>query len=211
MGCANPFSSAGIDELHRGVAEINNGGTIGGILRHGMVRQSNLDQTKTFSHSGNVPDFSAFMALIPEQKKGVILLFNADPYGLPLITEEIGMGVTALLAGQQPPPIKLDFIQWIMRFLPLIPLLQVVGVSATLGLLHRWEREPALRPSDGRVLWQHILLTTGPEPDLGGNPGVLTIQRPDPLPAALYARPGLDRPHQWRVCRNLGFACALGC
>ena len=61
-----------------------------------------LGQTKTFSHGGNVPDFSAFMALIPEQKKGVVLLLNADPYGLPMITEEIGMGVTAVLAGQQP-------------------------------------------------------------------------------------------------------------
>ncbi len=46
----------------------------------------------------------------------------------PLITEEIGLDVTALLAGQQPAPIKLDFIQWIMRLLPLIPLLQVVDV-----------------------------------------------------------------------------------
>ncbi len=91
-----------------------------------------IGQTKTFSHGGNVPDFSAFMALLPEQKKGVVLLLNADPYGLPLITEEVGMGVTALLAGQQPAPIRLDFIQWIMRSLPLIPLLQIAGVLATL-------------------------------------------------------------------------------
>ena len=89
-------------------------------------------QTKTYSHSGNVPDFSAFMALLPEQKRGVILLLNADPYGMPPITEEVGMGVTALLAGQQPAPIQLDFIQWIMRLLPLIPILQIVGVITTL-------------------------------------------------------------------------------
>ena len=113
----------------------------GGINRWGNYRRDStawagstvdLGQTKTFSHGGNVPDFSAFMALVPEQKKGVVLLLNADPYGLPLVTEEVGMGVTALLAGQQPPPIRLDFIQWIMRFLPLIPLLQMVGVIATL-------------------------------------------------------------------------------
>jgi hypothetical protein len=117
-----------------------------------------LGPTKTYSHGGNVPDFSAFMAVVPEQKKSVILLLNADPYGLPIITEELGMGVTALLAGQQPAPIKLDFIQWIMRLLPLIPLLQVVGVFTTLRLLHRWRQEPALRPTQGRVLAQHILL-----------------------------------------------------
>jgi hypothetical protein len=68
------------------------------------------------------------------------------------------LGVTALLAGQQPAPIKLDFIQWIMRLLPLIPLLQVVGVFATLRLLHRWHDDPALRPSSGRIWGQHILL-----------------------------------------------------
>ena len=105
-----------------------------------------LGPTKTYSHGGNVPDFSAFMALVPEQKKGVVLLLNADPYGLPLITEEVGMGVTALLAGQQPAPIQLDFIQWIMRLLPLIPLLQIVGVFATLRLLRRWRQEPGTSP-----------------------------------------------------------------
>jgi hypothetical protein len=88
----------------------------------------------------------------------MVLLLNADPYGLPMITEEIGMGVTALLAGQQPAPIKLDFIQWIMRLLPLIPLLQIVGVFATMRLLHRWRQDPALRPSSGRIWREHILL-----------------------------------------------------
>ena len=42
-----------------------------------------LDGTKTYSHGGNIPDFSAFMALVPEQKRGAVMLFNADPYGLP--------------------------------------------------------------------------------------------------------------------------------
>jgi hypothetical protein len=46
---------------------------------------------------------------------GLNLLFNADSYGLPPVTEEFGMGVTALLEGQQPAPIKLNYVQWIMR------------------------------------------------------------------------------------------------
>jgi hypothetical protein len=67
------------------------------------------------------------------------------------------MGVTALLAGQQPAPIKLDFIQWIMRLLPLIPILQLAGVFATLRLLRQWRRNPGLRPSSRRMWGQHIL------------------------------------------------------
>jgi CubicO group peptidase (beta-lactamase class C family) len=150
------LSEAGIDELHGGVADYIVFGVSAG--RYGMGWfDIDMGQTKTFSHSGNVPDFSAFMALIPEQSRGMILLFNADPYGLPPITEEVGMGATAILAGQQPAPIKLDFIQWIMRLLPLIPILQIVGVFTTLRLISKWRRNPALRPGSGRLWAQHIL------------------------------------------------------
>ena len=68
---------AGIDELHRGVAEFSGLGITGGKYGMGWF-DIDLGRTKTFSHGGNVPDFSAFMALVPEQKKGVVLLLNAD-------------------------------------------------------------------------------------------------------------------------------------
>jgi CubicO group peptidase (beta-lactamase class C family) len=151
------LSSAGIAELQRGVAEYIQFRISGGL--HGMGWFTiEIGQTKTISHGGNVPDFSAFMALVPEQKKGIVMLLNADPYGLPIITEEIGMGVTALLSGQQPAPIKLDFIQWIVRLLPLIPLLQVAGIFATLRRLRSWRQDPVLRPAGGRMWGQQILL-----------------------------------------------------
>jgi CubicO group peptidase (beta-lactamase class C family) len=156
FGDAQILSEAGIQELHRGVAEFSMGGAPAGQYGMGWF-DMDVGQTKTFSHSGNVPDFSAFMALLPEQKRGVVLLLNADPYGLPMVTEEVGAGLMAVLAGQQPPPIKLDFIQWIMRLLPLIPILQIADVFATLRSLSHWRRDPRLRPSGGRVWWKHIL------------------------------------------------------
>ncbi len=70
------------------------------------------------------------------------------------------MGVTALLAGQQPAPVQLDFIQWIMRLLPLIPLLQLVGVFTSLGLIRRWRADSEHRLSRGRA--QDILLPLVP-------------------------------------------------
>jgi CubicO group peptidase (beta-lactamase class C family) len=158
---AQILSAAGIDELHRGVAQFAYGSFAAG--RYGMGWfEVDLDGTKTYSHGGNVPDFSAFMALVPGQKKGLVVLFNADPYGLPMITEEVGMGMTALLAGLEPPPIRLDFVQWIMRLLPLIPLLQVAGVYATLRRLGSWQKDPALCPSSGRIWGQHIVLPLVP-------------------------------------------------
>jgi hypothetical protein len=151
------LSAAGIDELHCGVKEYVFWGISAGKYGMGWF-DIDLGQKKTYSHSGNVPDFSAFMAIVPEQKRGLVLLLNADPYGLPLVTGEVGMNLTALLADQQPAPIRLDFIQWIMRFLPVIPLLQIVGVLATLRMLRQWRADPEHRPSRGRTWGQHILL-----------------------------------------------------
>jgi CubicO group peptidase (beta-lactamase class C family) len=146
----------GIDEMHKGIAEIAK--WQGSVIKYGMGWcDSDIGQTKTYTHGGNLPDFSAFIGLLPEQKKGFIVLFNADPYGLPFITDEIGNGVTALLADQPPPPIKLDFIQWVFRLLPLIPLLQLAGVVTTIGFWQRWQGEPAKRPNRGRMWRQHIL------------------------------------------------------
>lgn len=156
-GDAQVLSNAGIDELHRGVKEYIEFGMSSGFYGMGWFDED-LGQTKIFWHSGNVPEFSAFMALVPEQKRGMVLLLNADPYGLPPITAEIGLNLTAVLAGQQPAPIRLDFIQWIMRLLPLIPLLQIVGVFSTLRRLRRWDGNPALRPSSGRMWGRYVLL-----------------------------------------------------
>jgi CubicO group peptidase (beta-lactamase class C family) len=155
------LSEAGFATLHRGVKEYVALGISAGKYGMGWF-DMDMGKTKTFSHGGNVPDFSSFMVILPEQKRGLILLFNADPYGLPIITKEIGSGVTALLADQEPPPIQLDFIQWIMRLLPLIPLLQVVSVGATLRMLDQWRARPALQSGRGQVWGKHILLPLVP-------------------------------------------------
>lgn len=154
-GAAQVLSSAGIDELHRGVAEqLVMGSPVEAYGMGWFVKQ--LGGTTLVSHGGNVPDFSSFMALLPEQRKGVVLLTNAD-HGFPFILTEVGEGVAALLAGQQPPPIQLGFLPWIFRAAPLIPLLQVASIGAGLRLLRRWQRNPLLRPSGGRVWVRHIL------------------------------------------------------
>jgi hypothetical protein len=72
------------------------------------------------------------------------------------------------LADQQPAPIKLDFIQWIMRLLPLLPLLQIASAAATLRMLGRWERNPALRPNSKRMWGRYVLLPLIPNLSLAG-------------------------------------------
>lgn len=156
-GDTHILSSAGIAELLRGVADWRMGNTPVGRYGMGWL-EFDIGPTKTFSHDGNVPDFSAIMALVPEQNKGVVLLFNADPYGLPSVTGDVGTGLTAVLAGQQPPPSPLGFLLWMYRALWLVPLLQIAGVAVTVWQLRRWRRDPALRPSGGRLWGQHLLL-----------------------------------------------------
>jgi CubicO group peptidase (beta-lactamase class C family) len=151
------LSAAGIDEMHRGVAEIIQ--IQGAVIRYGMGWfDSDLGTIKTYTHGGNLPEYSAFMGLIPSKNKAFVLLMNADPYGLPFITEEIGTGPTALLAGQLPPANKYNFIQWIFRSLPLIPLSQAIGVAITFRNLRRWKNTPACLPSHRHLWRQHILL-----------------------------------------------------
>ena len=151
------LSEQGIETLLRGQVKFDMFGRATG--RYGMGWfDIDLGSTKTYSHGGNVPEFSAFMALLPQQKQGLVLLVNADHYGLPPILAEVGMGAAALLAGQQPPPIELGFLPGLLRLLPLIPLLQVVGGLTTLATLRRWRQQPAKRPQGARLWGQHMLL-----------------------------------------------------
>lgn len=168
-GDAQILSPAGIAELHRGVAEYIVMGAFVGKYGMGWFA-SKIEKTKLVWHGGNVPDFSSYMALLPEQTKGVVLLANADHYGLPPVLAEVGMGVAALLAGQQPAPIKLGFIPWAMRALLLIPLLQVAGVAVTLRLSRRWRRDPTLAPGRARMFGLHILLPLIPNLSLAALP-----------------------------------------
>lgn len=172
---AQIVSPASIAEMHRGAAEYTVMGAPRGKYGMGWFVEK-IGETKVVSHGGNVPDFSSYMALIPGQKKGVVMLVNADHYGLPFILPEVGMGVTALLAGEKPPPIRLGLMPWVMRALLLIPLLQVVGVAATLELVRRWRDEPQQRPRGWRMWGQHILVPLIPNLSLAALPLFLQVK-----------------------------------
>jgi CubicO group peptidase (beta-lactamase class C family) len=168
---AQILSSASIDEMHRGVAEEQVMGA--SVAAYGMGWFVNpIGGTTLVAHGGNVPDFSSFLGLLPEQKKGIVLLVNAD-HGFPFILMEVGERVAELLAGGQPSPIRLGFLPWMMRASLLIPLLQMTGILATLLLLRRWRHNPALRPSSKRMWGRHILLPLIPNLTLAAILGYL--------------------------------------
>jgi CubicO group peptidase (beta-lactamase class C family) len=144
------LSSAGMDELHRGAIDYRPMGIDSGRYAMGWFDEQ-IGQMRVVSHGGNLPDFSAFMAVLPDVKRGIVILTNADPVGLPPILAEVGIGAAVLLTGQSPQPIQLDFIPWAMRLLPLVPLLQVAGIAATLRKARRQEQAPEARLSQSRL------------------------------------------------------------
>lgn len=121
-----------------------------------------LGLTKAFHHSGLTPDFFAYMALLPEQKKGLAFLVNADHFMMQPMMAEVDAGLTRLLAGSSPEPIRLGIIPWLMRGLLLIPFLQFMDVVATLGMIRGWRKNPQRRPSQGRTWGRHVLLPLVP-------------------------------------------------
>jgi len=183
------LSAAGVDELHRGVADFFVMGR--SIAQYGMGwLVSEIGQTKLVSHGGTLPDFGSHMALLPEQKKGVVLLYNANQHWMMPVLEEFGGGVDALLAGEQPTPAPIPFagmIPWALRAQLLIPVFQIVDVVSTVRLLRRWRLDPGRRPSGGRAGGLHILLPLIPsllvaltlKPMLSKRRGYLMLYMPD--------------------------------
>ena len=62
-----------------------------------------IGQSKLVWHSDATPDFAACMALLPEQQKDLVLLFNADHHRMTPVLSDFG--AAALLAGEQPAPV----------------------------------------------------------------------------------------------------------
>ncbi len=186
-GNAQILSPAGIAELHRPAVEaMNVGHDIKGWYGMGWFIEEQ-EQTRSVVHSGLVPDFFALMALLPEQKKGVVLLVNADHFTMQITMEEVGAGLVRLLAGKQPKPLKFGAIPWAQRGLLLIPALQILDIILALSAIRRWRRDPRSRPSPGHLLGQHILLPLIPHllaaltliPTLGKLRGFLMLFAPD--------------------------------
>jgi CubicO group peptidase (beta-lactamase class C family) len=117
------LSGASIDELHRGADGFSAMGRSLGQYGMGWFVDE-ISQTKLVWHSGTLPDFGAYMALLPEQTRGVVLLVNANHHWMNPVLSTFGGGVVALLAGDQPAPLPfVGMIPWTLRGLLLIPAL----------------------------------------------------------------------------------------
>ncbi len=151
------ISPEGMAELHRPAVPAISAGVDMGHYGMGWYITEH-DQTQIINHTGMVPDYYTYMALLPEQKKGMILLVNANYFTHEINLTEVGEGIAMLVAGKQPAPIQFGFIPWAIRSLLLIPLIQIAGVLATLRRVGRWRCDPQRIPSRGKLWGLHLLL-----------------------------------------------------
>jgi CubicO group peptidase (beta-lactamase class C family) len=157
-GGAQVISPEGIAELHRPVAEAVTMGVSTGHYAMGWFVEQYGESTVIW-HTGTVPDFFAFMALLPDQNRGMALLINANHVMMDKLPfTEMGMGAALRLTGQTPPPFRFGVIPWVLRAMLIVPILQIAGVVITLRRLRRWRDDPAGRPSRGRMWGRHIAL-----------------------------------------------------
>jgi CubicO group peptidase (beta-lactamase class C family) len=168
---AQVLSAAGIAEMHRPAVEAKQG-TIQGQYGMGW-HVKDVGTTRTIWHDGSVPDFLAYMAILPDHKKAFVLFLNADHLAMVVALDEIGPGVVRLLRGDEPAGAQFGFIPWALRGLLLIPVLQIVGVAVTLWFVRRWRRDPNSRPSSGRKWLLHVSLPLVPNLLLAAAPILL--------------------------------------
>jgi CubicO group peptidase (beta-lactamase class C family) len=154
---AQILSPEGIAELHRPAAEAKAMGFDMGDYGMGWFIEETGQGTR-ISHNGTCPDFFAYMALLPGQKRGMVLLVNTNQMMINFALDEVGAGVATLLAGAQPQPTPFSVIPWALRGFLLIPVFQVIDVLVTLRLVGRWRRDANRRPGPARKWVFHILL-----------------------------------------------------
>jgi hypothetical protein len=131
------------------------------------------------------------MALVPEQKKGLVLLYNVNHAMMKMTFDEVGLGAAERLAGDPPSRSQLvalpRALKAAMPAMLLVPILQIADVVTTLRQLRRWRDDPAFRPSRGRLWGRYIVLPLIPNllsaltlvPMVGNMRGFLRLFMPD--------------------------------
>ncbi len=157
-GDAHILSSAGMDELHRPAVKAGAMGISMGHYAMGWFVEE-YDRTKILSHTGTTPDYFGFMALLPDQNRGVALLINANHVMMDKLEfSEMGIALARQVAGESLSAPKFPVVPWIMRGLLLVPVIQIFDVFQTRRRVRRWRNDPQSRPAGIRKWGLHILL-----------------------------------------------------
>ena len=119
------LSSVGMDLMHQAAASTSEGGiSLGGDYGMGWF-VTETEQGQRVWHYGEVPDYYAYMAILPEQEKGLALLVNTNHQMYTFALLSVAEGAVDLLSGVKPAANQWGLLPWILPLLWLLPLLQV--------------------------------------------------------------------------------------
>jgi CubicO group peptidase (beta-lactamase class C family) len=155
-GDAQILSPAGIAEMHSPGVDANSMGVDLGDYGMGWIITP-TSQGNRIWHDGTNPDYFSYMALLPNQNRGMVLLVNANQLVMNFTLAEIVGGAASLLAGVQPESIPWAVVPWSLRAFLILPLLQILGIFLTLRAVRRWRSDAGRRPGPVRK-WVHIAL-----------------------------------------------------
>ena len=143
-GDASVLSADGIAQLHRGVAAGDGNG--GARYAMGWVDDRHFDRRAVW-HDGDTFGYHSFIALLPDDGWGVVVLANANDIAASLRFEAIAWGVLGRAIGRVEPPAHVHDAAIAHGILVGILLLQLLGVARTAAVLRRWRRSPDSRPA----------------------------------------------------------------
>jgi hypothetical protein len=120
-----------------------------------------LHGVPTISFLGDLPNFAASMALVPDGQWGVVLLANADPWlarvGGDRRWLNVTTGVINLLAERPPVAVPASPLPLMVDSVLLLVLAgQGAGVVWSLRAFRRWRAEPDRRPRGALGIVRHV-------------------------------------------------------
>ena len=158
-GDVQVLSPAGIEQMHEPAAKVELMGSELPDYGMGWYRGKQNDE-EIIMHWGEVPDFFAYMALLPDQQRGIVLLFNADQHMYTYALLELGNNVAAMLAGGTPAQNEWLVLPWVLRALLLLPVVQIICILITLRKVKSWRLDFSKKPNSVKMWLLYILLPT---------------------------------------------------
>jgi len=150
------LSPEGMAEMHSPAVDAASSGVDIGEYGMGWII-TQTSQGDRIWHDGTAPDYFSYMALLPDQNRGMVLLVNANQLIMNFALIEVSAGAASLLAGIQPEAVPWAVVPWSLRAFLIIPAFQILGTFLTLGAVRRWRKEASSRPGPIRK-WFHLVL-----------------------------------------------------
>jgi CubicO group peptidase (beta-lactamase class C family) len=154
LGNVAVLSAAGVETMHRGVAQEGDGPS-----RYAMGwNGGRLDDGNAIWHAGDTFSFKSTMVVLTDERWGVVVLANRNDIPANQRVDELTFDVARLLTGRPARAEHANDSRWVHGVFVGGFLLQLLGMTRTWWLTRRWRAEPARRPRGGSAWALRVVL-----------------------------------------------------